>query len=75
MPEKRTPISKEYLAQLVADKSLTRIAQILGVSDSTVRNWCKMYEIEIPSQAVRARKRSKEALQDVWDLLRSDPDI
>lgn len=40
--------SKDELKKLLKEKPKTEIGKIFGVSDNTIKNWCKYYDLNIP---------------------------
>ena len=49
-------ITKDFLKQEIRNKSFTQIAKEQGVSDNTIRKWCKLYNL--PSKSSEIKKYS-----------------
>lgn len=49
--------SKKALEQEIETYSFLSLGKKYGVSDNTVRKWCKGYDIEIPSRGYRIKKQ------------------
>lgn len=45
--------SKEVLAQLIGQNSMTKIGELYGVSDNAVRKWCKKYGLPYTKKEIK----------------------
>lgn len=57
------PISREELKQLIRTTPFTTIGKMFGVSDNTIRKWCKSYSL--PSKSGDIKKFSNQE----WELI------
>lgn len=55
--------SKDELKSLIRTTSFLQIGKIYGVSDTTIRKWCKVYEIPYK------QKEIKSYSEEEWDLI------
>ena len=56
-------ITREFLKQEIRNKPFTTIAKEQGVSDNTIRKWCKKYNLPYKSSEI------KEYTDDEWKLI------
>lgn len=56
-------ITREFLKQEIRTKPFTTIAKEQGVSDNTIRKWCKKYNLPYKSSEI------KEYTDDEWKLI------
>ena len=61
--DKCNKITREKLKYLIYNYSFTKIGKMLGVTDNTIRKWCKKYNL--PSKKTDILKYSKEEWEKV----------
>ena len=53
--------SREKLEQLIMTTSFVEIGRLYGVTDNSVRKWCKQYELPYRKKDIEQHKREKES--------------
>lgn len=53
-PKKQLPLTRKELKEQIRTKPFTQIGKEQGVSDNTIRKWCKRYDLPFKSKEIRS---------------------